>query len=215
MKVFKKLEIKGENSDLISLLNKIKSKKYKNFNFIVDKSDDYAKMIATSKDCTATFLTSEIENAIAYVWLVVTKNLLYVSNITPNKSGQLTFHQYNSIIDKFYEEIIEKNIIPEFDVNFSKDEITINDLADKTTISKLKSWIDSSNHSTLNTHPLDFKKWCDFIFTSHNNQSTLTASQLEKYLIEDVKIYDEDLVSKIVLEYEYSLDLLKEYDDYR
>lgn len=215
MKIFKKLEITGRNNSLKTLLNKIKIESHRNFTYVSEKSDDYAKMISTSKECTATFLTNEIENAIAYVWLVLTEDSLYISNITPNKSGQLTFHQYNSIVDTFYKEVIEKNITPEFEVHYSKDEITISDLADNETISKLKNWINSANPSTLNTNPFDFQRWCEFIFTAHKNKSNLNSSQLEKYLIEDIKIYDEDLVSKIALDYEYSLDLLKEYDKFR
>jgi hypothetical protein len=205
MKAFKKIEIRGNEKDLIDLLEGIKSKKHQNFTYIAEKSDDYASMISLPKNCTATFLSNEIENAIVYIWLVISNNLLYISNITPNKSGQLTYEQYNFIINKFYEEVIkiqEKNSVT---VNITKDNLSIEDLAGTETYRKLKNWIDSANPSTLNTNHFDFKRWCDFIFTAHSSKSELTSTQFERYLIEDEKFYDEELVSKIALEYEYSI----------
>ncbi|REG90250.1 hypothetical protein [Flavobacterium aquicola] len=215
MRTFKKLEIKGEKEDLVNFLKEIKSKVYDNFTYMSDKSDDYAMMISLPKEYTATFLSNEIERAIAYVWLVISDNLLYVANITPNKSGQLTYNQYNSIISKFCEEVVKSDTIKDISINLSKEDFTIEDFAGADTALKLKNWINSANLSTLNTNHYDFKRWCDFIFTSHLTKSQLTSSQFEKFLIEDVKLYDEDLVSKIVQEYEYSLDILKEYDKHR
>lgn len=215
MRTFKRLEIRGEKEDLLRYLKEIKSKTYDNFTYVSEKSDNYATMISLPKEYTATFLSNEIEHAIAYVWLVISDNLLYVSNITPNKSGQLTYTQYNSIITKFCEEVIKSYEVKDILVNLSKENFTIEDLAGAETALKLKNWINSANLTTLNTNPYDFKRWCNFIFTSHLTKSKLTSSQFEKYLIEDVKLYDEDLVSKIVLEYEYSLDILKEYDTHR
>ena len=97
--------------------------------------------------------------------------------------------------------------------NGYKDNLSIEDLAGTETYRKLKNWIDSANPSTLNTNHFDFKRWCDFIFTAHSSKSELTSTQFERYLIEDEKFYDEELVSKFALEYEYSLHLLKEYDN--
>lgn len=213
MKTFRKIEIRGLKDDLITYLNQIKAQNHENFTYINDKSDEYAMMIAIPKECTATFLSKEIENAIAYIWLVISDDLLYVSNITPNKSGQLTYNQYNSIANKFYEEVIKAQDVKNITPYLSKDYMTIEDLAGLETSGKLKNWINSANPATLNTNPHDFKRWCDFIFTAHLNKSKLTASQLERYLIEDEQFYDEEIVSKIVLEYEYSLDLLNEYDN--
>jgi hypothetical protein len=213
MKAFQKLEIRGEKDHLVDFLTRIKSGEYENFTYVGDKSDDYAMMIASSKEYTATFLSTEIEGAIAYVWLVISDGeLLYVSNITPNKSGQLTYNQYNAILKKFFNEVVEIQNSKGLSVTLSKGSVTIEDFAGIETTNKLKNWINSANPSTLNTHPLDFKRWCDFVFTAYLKKSNLTATQFERYLIEEVKIYDEELVSKVVLEYEYSLDLLSEYD---
>lgn len=212
MKVFQKLEIRGEKQHLVHFLKSVKYGEYENFTYVGEKSDEYAMMIASSKDCTATFLSNEIEGAIAYVWLVISNELLYVSNITPNKSGQLTYNQYNAILKKFFNEAIEVQDTEELSVTLSKGSATIEDFAGIETTNKLKNWINSANLSTLNTNPHDFKRWCDFVFTAYLKKSNLTANQFEQYLIEEVRIYDEDLVSKVVLEYEYSLDLLSEYD---
>lgn len=215
MKAFQKLELKGEKENLVRFLKEIKSKEYENFTYISEKSEEYAMMIASSKENTATFLSTEIEGAIAYVWLVISDDLLYVSNITPNKSGQLTYHQYNAILTKFFNEAIETQIADGIAAKLSKDSVTIEDFAGTETTNKLKNWINSANPSTLNTHPEDFKTWCNFVFSAHMNKSSLTANQFERYLIEEVKIYDENLVDRLVLEYEYSLNLLSEYDKRR
>lgn len=216
MKTFKDLTIKSSIEKLISLVEKLQVSESSDFKYSSEKSEDYAKMIGKKTNEVLTFESPEIKGAIAFVWMVVGgENDLRITNITPNKSGQLSIEQYNTILDRFYDEVIKPSINNDYHVILSTDNKTIVDYAGLEVAEKLQVWIKSANKSTLNTHPLDFERWASFIITAHENDSELTTTQLEKYLIDEIGIPDDRLVSKIVIDYEYGRDLLKEYDKHR
>jgi hypothetical protein len=216
MKTFKDLTIKASVEKLISLVEKLKSIDFVDFKYASEKSQNYAKMIGKKSNEVLTFESPEIKGAVAFVWMVIGQdNDLKITNITPNKSGQLSIEQYNSILDSFYDRVIKPNIDKNYQVILSTDTKTIVDYAGHEVAEKLKVWIKSVNKSTLNTHPLDFERWASFLISAHENDSELTTTQLEKYLIDEIGIPDDNLVSKIVIDYEYGRDLLKEYDKHR
>ncbi len=216
MKTFKDLTIKSSLEKLISLVEKLQISDSSDFKFVSDKSEDYAKMIGKKTNEVLTFESPVIKGAIAFVWMVVgEENDLRITNITPNKSGQLSIEQYNSILDSFYDKVIKPNIDENYHVVLSTDTKTIVDYAGKEVAEKLQVWIKSANKSTLNTHPLDFERWASFLITAHKNESELTTSQLEKFLVDEIGISEERLVSKIVIDYEYGRELLNEYDKHR
>jgi hypothetical protein len=214
MKTFKELRINASSELLTTLVVKLQNLAFGDFVYQSDKTIEYAKMIGKNSNQVLTFLSPKIRGAIAYVWLVIDNNELKITNITPNKSGQLSFEQYNSILDEFFNIIIKPNIDSRFDIVISSDNKTISDYAGPEVSKKIESWIKLANKSTLNTHPLDFKRWTEFVISAHKNESELTTTQLGKYLIDVVGISDEELVDKILLDYEYGRDLLKEYDKY-
>ncbi|MDO6814007.1 hypothetical protein [Tenacibaculum soleae] len=212
MKTFKELKIISEPEKLSTLVVKLQTVDLDRFLYNSEKTLDYAKMIGKKSDQVLTFESPEIRGAVAYVWLVADENELKITNITPNKSGQLSIEQYNSILDEFNDIIIKQNIDNQYQVIISSDSKTIIDYAGLKVSEKLQVWINSANKSTLNTHPLDFQRWASFLISAHKNQSELTSVQLEKYLIEEIGIPDDELVNKIAIDYEYGRDLLKEYD---
>lgn len=215
MKTFKELKIKATKDKLIFLVDKLQNIEHLDFKYVSDKSGDYANMIGLKSNEVLTFESPEIKGAIAFVWLIIDERGLRITNITPNKSGQLSIEQYNAIIDSFYEKVIKPNIDNDYQVVLSTDTKTIVDYAGKEVADKLLIWIKSANKSTLNTHPLDFERWASFLITAHENDSELTTTQLERFLIEEIRISDEKLVTKILNDYEYGRDLLDEYDKNR
>lgn len=215
MKTFKHLKIISQPEKLIVLVEKLQTADLDRFEYKSEKTLDYAKMIGKNSNQVLSFESPEIRGAIAYIWLVADEDELKITNITPNKSGQLSIEQYNSILDEFYDNIIKPNIDNQYQVIISSDRKTIVDYAGFEVSEKLRVWINSANKSTLNTHPLDFQRWASFLISAHENKSELTTTQLEKYLIEEIGISDDELVSKVILDYEYGRDLLGEYDKHR
>lgn len=216
MKTFKHLKIQSSIEKLISLVEKLQSGDFLDFKYVSEKSEDYAKMIGKKSNEVLTFESPEIKGSVAFIWMVVGEEKdLRITNITPNKSGQLSIEQYNSILDSFYDKVIKLNVDNNYQVIISTDTKTIIDYAGQEVAEKLQVWIKTANKSTLNTHTLDFERWASFLITAHENDSELTTIQLEKYLVDEIGIPDESLVSKIVIDYEYGRDLLKEYDKHR
>jgi len=216
MKTFKDLTVKSSIENLISLVEKLQGDYSSNFKYVPEKSEDYASMIGKKKNEVLTFESPEIMGAVAFVWMVIGEEKdLRITNITPNKSGQLSIEQYNSILDTFFDNVIKPNVNDNYQVILSTDTKTIIDYAGQETAEKLEVWIKSANKSTLNTHPLDFERWSSFLISAHQCESELTTTQLEKYLVDEIGIPDDRLVSKIVIDYEYGRDLLSEYDKHR
>src|ERR1035437_10066329 len=109
MKTIKNLKIKSPIDKLIFLVEKLQRVKRDDFQYVSGKSEEYAKMIGKKSNEVLTFESPEIKGAVAFVWLVIDDEELRITNITPNKSGQLSIEQYNSILDSFYERIIKRS----------------------------------------------------------------------------------------------------------
>lgn len=215
MKTFKELKIISQLDKLILLVEKIQTSNLEGFVYEKEKATDYANMIGLKKNQVVTFLCPEIKGAIASVWMVADKNELRITNITPHNSRQLSIEQYNAILDYFFEIVIKPNIDGNYQVILSSDSKTIEDYAGVQVAKKLRAWITLANKSTLNTHPNDFERWASFVIEAHLKNSKLNTTELEKYLIEEINIPDYELVGKILTDYEYGRDLLKEYDKYK
>lgn len=215
MKTFKELKIISRLDKLILLVEKLQASHFETFQYESEKAQDYAKMIGLNLNQVLTFKTPKISGAVAYVWMVADDSELRITNITPNQSGQLSIEQYNAILDEFFVNVIKPSINEFYQVIVSSDSKTIEDYAGSEVSKKLKIWINAANKSTLNTNHFDFERWASFVIEAHKYDSALNTTELEKYLIEEINIPDDDLVSKILIDYEYGRDLLKEYDRYR
>lgn len=109
-KKFKEFILPGEKKKSINILNKAKSALHSNFVFDAPRSEDYAIHTANAIDCTGCFLSHNLQNPIAFVWLVATDDRLYISNITPKKPGALSEDEFNNILDNFVSEVLKEDV---------------------------------------------------------------------------------------------------------
>lgn len=212
MKTFKEFSIEADHDLLTEFVTKLQNMNFDNYTYDSEKALNYAKMIGRNSNEVLTFKSPEIKNAIAYIWLVVDGNNIKITNITPHVSGQLRIDQYNAILDDFYLHIIKPNIDDQYAVKITSDSKSIQEYAGIETAKKLEKWISLANKSTLITNNYDFDRWTDFIITAHRNNTNLNPIQLEKYLIVDIGISDENLVNQVVNLYDFGRILLVEYD---
>lgn len=109
MSKYKNLRIPGKQSDLITKLNEIKAKDYRDFIYDVVRTRVYSEGINEHNpiECTAVFV-SILENIpVSLVWILIKNNELYITNITPSKPGSITTEQYNSILESFELNVIK------------------------------------------------------------------------------------------------------------
>lgn len=139
----------------------------------------------------------------------------YVPNIVPLETGKLTYTQYNTILDDF----IVRIALPVsskfgFKVERSESEQTIDDWLSPRAVIKLKSFSNSANKSTLASHPLDQRRWFDFIITAYLNNDKLKSDMLSRWLYE-VDGWDENSAIELAGNFENSISLLTYYSNYK
>ena len=151
------------------------------------------------------------EDIAGVLWIHSKDHLLKVSNIVPTIGNNLSFEQYNFILNEFKHQFID-NIAHDYEaeVLLSKDYFDMEDHIGKRALEKLQYFSETSNRSTGRSHPLDFKKWSDFIFAVHTEKRNLSADDLFHWLLEQG--WWDNIANELSLDYEYALSLLEEYD---
>jgi hypothetical protein len=216
MKTFRELKlIGGAKQDRVDFLKDMADNLPENWILKPDLVESYSKQ--TSKNTSEVIcVQSPIVNMRSgLVWFGLSNDgCIYVYNIIPTDNSNLEYDEYNDILEEFYIKCIVNNeTSKKFTIEFTKDEYDIKDFLSEKGFTLLERWEASCNHSTGNTHPLDFKRWAEFIIEVHKSKSTLSTGDLRRWLIE-AKGWSEDidLVYKMIIDYEYALSILEFYD---
>lgn len=212
MKSFKDLIIKSDTIKLKSILKDIVSSLPNEWNFKNDLVVEYSRNVSKLRDEVGCFQSPEISDERALIWLVIWDTEMKVVNIVPTVSHSLSHEVYNTILDRFYGDCV-KNILEgkQVETILTDGSYNIEQIAGTKTFEALNKWEGSCNHSTGNTNPFDFKRWADFVCISFNEKSKLTPELFERWLTEERNWTDNDLTSKLVLDYEYGLSILEHY----
>ena len=135
-----------------------------------------------------------------------------IVNIVPTTSGSLTHDEYNKIFDCFYKDCLSKVLIgADITHEITEGVYNIQQLAGEKTYHALNTWEKNCNHSSGNINSFDFKRWADFLSIAFKEKTQLNPDLLNRWLVEERNWTDDELVSKIVLDYEYGLSILEHY----
>lgn len=213
MKTFKDLIVRNDSqSELQNILERVILNSPSEWIFLEELASDYSKNVSKPKEQISCFESPEINGVKGYVWFVIWDNELKVTNIVPTEPGSLSFDEYNAILDKFHQECINPiDIGDNSTLIVSEGKYNFKEIAGKNTFDKLIRWEKSCNHSTGNTHPMDFERWADFLCIAFNEKTKLTPDLLQRWLLEECNWNDDELVTKIVIDYEYGLSILEHY----
>ncbi len=148
------------------------------------------------------------------IWMWLGDSQLEVFNIIPLIGNYLTCAQYNFILSMFRQSIIDQ-MAGNFNlkVEMSKPYLDMEDVIGKKGLGLLITFSRTSNRSTGHSHPMDFAKWCDFIFYVFKNKKHLAVDDFMHWLIEDG--WMEDKANELSLDYEYSIEMLERYEQNR
>ncbi|POD96800.1 hypothetical protein BVY06_05600 [Pectobacterium odoriferum] len=139
-------------------------------------------------------------------------NQYKVTNIVPRNSGELGIRKYNIILNDFFNEIVIPMHKEGFlNFNISAQLKTIDSWLDESAADALMKFSRLANKSTKASHPLDQKRWLNFLIKAHRSAIKPDASELMRWLCEICEWPDET-ASDLAIEYEFSLSLLNEYD---
>jgi hypothetical protein len=145
-----------------------------------------------------------------FAWLHGTH--LEVTNIVPAGIGQLTKGEYNSILVEFEKVVSPLATLLGLEEKTTSDQIQIGDLLSDDAWNALRRFSVSANKSTGSSHPLDRQRWVQFLVLEHRSVSRLNAELLKRWLVEE-EHWPDDVALDLVVEFEFSTDLLKAYDN--
>ncbi|MCW2247835.1 hypothetical protein M2352_003469 [Azospirillum fermentarium] len=210
MKKFKDLEVFGPDDKLIALIDVIS----KNLPAGWRRDLDAEKRLAGFGEDATGFAFALDQDGLppSGVFVLKESGKLSIPNIVPRQSGELSFDQYNNILDQF-SDILRPFISVDsaFSLNVTSGRAVITDWVSPEAAELLRKFSALANMSTGSSHPLDFKRWAAFIAQAHREGSSLDADSLARWLVEELE-WPADRAAKLGSEYQFARDILNEYD---
>lgn len=158
------------------------------------------------------------EEGLPYSRLIINNdselNAVVIVNIIPMQESNISeidCVEYNKLLDSFRNKVFRA--IQEQNGNSIKEnseDYEISDIIPKS-YQKLNTWLDNY---PLSGHPLDEKRWYDFVISLHINQEKLYLDDFKKYIQEQWK-WEEETIEKFALKLESHIELLEYYDKHR
>jgi hypothetical protein len=211
MKAFRDLKLIGSASEqerLISLIEQQLS------NGWTRDREIEAELKSRSGYDYVNFICSEtLSRPAAVLSFIADENgYLYVCNIVPKALEQLEKDCYNSILEEFVTQFVEpaaKGL--DIQIITTPGERTIDNSMSPELSQLLKRFSAAANKSSGGTHPLDERRFFDFIVQAHNERALLDETELRGLLVDDgwFSRYAEELSSK----YLFGRDLLNHYSN--
>ena len=138
-----------------------------------------------------------------------------VTNIVPLNTGQLGPGEYNAILQDFTTRIAapaarETGLV----VETTESRQSLDDWLTPRTAQALRDFSDTANKGLGSAHPRDRERWFRFLMLVHADKCPLGTEQLARWLIE-IGGWSADMAHELVVEYEFGLALLNEYDPRR
>ena len=148
------------------------------------------------------------------IWIRIENKIAESFNIIPTIGYQLSVVEYNFILSEFYCNVIrglaKKN---GWKAVLSSDELNMEEVIGKECLDALERFSRAANKSTGSSHSSDFKLWCQFLFLVHTKNVKLGMDVLSGWLY-DNGWSDEDVVDNLLEQYQFSCDLLEQYDNF-
>lgn len=205
MREFQDLKITINKNDIEEFINYL-GQQPGNWQRDFSKEHDVTKFTDGMMFCFNYMLNDEVHSSL---WLAEKeKDTLYTSNIVPVMTNRLSISEYNEIQRKFCSELLSKADKKfKLNIELSKETIELEDLVSSEAAQALRSFSRLANKSTGHAHPLDQKRWFEFIKLTAESSYKISPEQLEKFLVEDG--WSENSSIELACDYEYSIELLE------
>lgn len=131
-----------------------------------------------------------------------------VPNIVPADIGELSTDQYNALLVEFAR-LVAEPVAARFGwhVALTAPAQGLEDWLDEEAAAALRRFSTLANKSTGASHPLDQRRWFDFIIATHRGGKDIGPDRLSRWLHE-VDGWDEDSAHRLAGDYETSRALL-------
>lgn len=153
------------------------------------------------------------KNLQAIIWTYDYGTWLQTFNIIPSNSNRLSKEEYNFILNEFVSVFINRTAADyHAEVILTKPVMDVIDYVDQDVYDALVLFSEMANKSTGHSHPMDEKRWCEFILVSAAKKRRLSVDYLEGWLVDHG--WSSDMANELGLDYEYGLTLL-DYEHHR
>lgn len=149
----------------------------------------------------------ENQYLIATIWLSVDDKEVKVRNITSNQRSFLTAEEYNSILMKFYKDVVLKAKLKGVKRMLSKPVFELKDVMGEKCSEALLRFSTLANKDSFLVNETDMELWAKFVRMAHMTHASISSAQMEAWLIEDG--WKDKYAEKLASYYEYSISLLK------
>lgn len=180
----------------------------------LERSAEVARNAVTSEDVVLFRRNVDQDHPAAGLTLWGTKDGYYVPNIVPLDVKSLTFAQYNAVLADFIARIAAP-VTAQFGFTISTTEPrqTLDDWLSPDAVLKLKRFSGAANKSTRASHPMDERRWFDFLVAVHRSGDKPGADRLARWLHE-VDGWDENSAHNLAGGFETAIALLAYYDEH-
>lgn len=177
------------------------------------KCYDVVKQQTLKKDDTLVVSVNKEKLPLSDLILFVNEeeNKVDIINIIPSKKSglfSLDYSTYNSILDVFKKDVFLE--INGCEIKENQEDYTIQEIIPKS-YEKLNTWLEAF---PLSGHPLDERRWFDFLIALRKNRETLSIDDFSKYIQENYNWSKKD-IERFEFKYEEQINLLEYYDENR
>jgi hypothetical protein len=214
MQDYKELEITGQPEKLVSFIDKLSSIE-NNMGWQRSRLlEENLGRINPADNAWYCFSCDETKNrSAADLWLTHrSTEHLYVCNIVPKSNRRLSYESYNQIISSFEEFAAAEGAEANVSVIVSGGMLDIAEYLSPASLNLLLKFSNLANKSTGSSHPLDQKRWFEFLKEAHRESSRLTSYELNRWLVEE-QHWTPDGASSLVSEYEQGRALLQFFEE--
>ena len=157
---------------------------------------------------------SQHHPAVTVVLGIDAEGQLKVFSAFPLKSNRFSEDQYNGIIERFATHVLQPAAEGlAVTVNLGSTSAGLDKWLSLELARRLESF-SSLAEGTVPTHPSDRERWERFLIAAHIAGTTMTASDLRQWLIEDQR-WPAETAEDLAIDYERARSLLDRYDQQR
>ena len=216
MKRFKQLRIFGDATAAKGLLEALKSKKNKVFEYNRIMTEDYATNIFRDISDVGCFKTSRVSLFQSSVWVIYDNSHLYVTNITSEINSALSKIEYNQVLDAFVNDYVRPVMQEDYKnlaIIMTPGDLEMSDLVSENSCKMLEQWQASYDKNYIEEDFVSYNYWIKAIVTLIKNNDVIEYDDLKGWLIEDCGWSEmlEDKIHDFYLSYELGKDVLNEW----
>jgi hypothetical protein len=213
MEVFRELVLHGEEAQLVAFVERVTARAEGDWTRNVEVERRSGAMGVFGKPMYCFVYSPANKESTAALWLAHRGDReLYVTNIVPWVKTELTRKEYNQIVEIFHKDLAadaaaEAGVRVEMTTGVANLEewLSVN------TARLLKAFSALANKATGIGHPLDHKRWMEFVIQAHIEDSELDATTLARWLQEE-EDWSEETAFDLSAKYEDARELLRAYD---